>query len=133
MAMTSVADTRFLLTFQFSPDEAPREKVRVLLQKELASGMVLPAIVLSEFVKVAGAKIGVQAAVRTIELLKERGMKVKPVDEEVTLEAGKMLLKHTNVPFADALVAAFTFCKIAQYVLSDDPHFQVLGCRTKWF
>lgn len=133
MAMTSVADTRFLLTFQFSPDEATREKVRVLLQKELASGMVLPAIVLSEFVKVAGAKIGVQAAVRTIDLLKERGMKVKPVDEEVALEAGKMLLKHRNVPFADALVAAFTFGKIAQYVLSDDPHFQVLGCRTKWF
>lgn len=133
MVMTAVADTRLLLTFQFPPDEATREKVRRLLQKEFADGIVLPTIVLSEFVKIAGAKTGFSEAVRIVHLLKDRGMKIKPIDEDVALEAGKMLLKNRNVPFADALIAAFTFCDIAQYVLSDDPHFKLLGCRTRWF
>ena len=133
MAMTSVADTRILLTLQFSSDEATGEKVRTFVQKELARGIILPSIVVSEFIKIAGSRIGVQAAVRTLTLLKERGMKVKPVDEEVALEAGKLLLKHRNVPFADSLVAAFVSCKMAEYVLSDDPHFQTLGSKTKWF
>lgn len=133
MAMTSVADTRLLLTLQFSPDEATREKVKAFVHKELGRGVILPSIVLSEFVKVAGARIGVQAALRMLDLLKERGMKVKPIDEEVALEAGRLLLKHRNVPFADSLVAAFESCKLADYVLSDDPHFQTLGSKTRWF
>jgi predicted nucleic acid-binding protein len=133
MAMTSVADTRVLLALQFSSDEAAREKVKACVQKELASGIVLPSIVLSEFVKIASPKIGLQGAVRTLNLLKERGMKVKPVDEQVALEAGKLLLKRRDVPFADALIAAFVHCKMAEYVLSDDPHFQALGSKTRWF
>lgn len=131
--MTSAADTRLLLTFQFPPDEAVRDKVRVFIQRELAHGIVLPSIVLTEFVKIAGTKIGRDAALDTIRMLKEHGMKVRAIDEELALEAGKLLLKHRNVPFADSLIAAFTSSKIAGYVLSDDPHFKTLGSKTKWF
>lgn len=134
MTAASVADTRLLLTLQFPPDKETGEKVRAFVQKELARGMiVLPSIVLAEFVKIAGLRIGVQAAANVINVLKERGMKVRPIDEEVALEAGKMLVRHKNVPFADSLVAAFVSNKIAEYVLSDDPHFQILGSKTKWF
>jgi predicted nucleic acid-binding protein len=133
MAMTSVADTRLLLTLQFPSDEQAGEKVRAFVQKQLAGGIILPSIVLTEFVKIAGSKIGVQAAARTLDLLKERGMKVRSVDEQVGMEAGRLLLKHRNVPFADALIAAFVFLRIAEYVLSDDPHFQTLGSKTRWF
>lgn len=131
--MTSVADTRLLLTLQFPPDEATRDKVGSFVQKEVGRGVILPSIVLSEFLKIAGSKIGVQAAARTLNLLKERGMKVKFIDEEVALEAGKLLVKHRNVPFADSLIAAFTSIKVAEYVLSDDPHFQIIGIKTRWF
>lgn len=95
--------------------------------------IILPSIVLAEFVKIAGSKIGMQAAVGTINMLRERGMKVRPIDEELGLEAGKLLLKHGNVPFADSLIAAFTSIKIAEHVLSDDPHFKILGIKTRWF
>lgn len=55
-------------------------------------------------------------------------MKVRAVDEELALEAGKMLVKHRGeVPFADSLTAAFASTKIAGYILSDDPHFKTLG------
>lgn len=131
--MTSVADTRLLLTLQFPLDNAAGERARAFVQKELARGIILPSIVLGEFVKIAGAKIGIQAAAIIINNLKEHGMKFKPIDEETALEAGRLLVKHGNVPFADALVAAFASRRIAEYVLSDDPHFQVLGCKTRWF
>jgi hypothetical protein len=58
-------------------------------------------------------------------------MKVKPVDEDVAMEAGKLLLKHRDVPFADSLIAAFVHCKMAESVLSDDPYFQALGIKTR--
>jgi predicted nucleic acid-binding protein len=133
MAMTSAADTRLLLTLQFPPDEEIRDMVRTFIQKEIARGIIVPSIVLSEFVKIAGSRIGIQAAFGTINTLKEHGMKVRSIDEHLAMEAGKLLLKHRDVPFADALIAAFTFSKIAEYVLSDDPHFEVLGSKTKWF
>jgi predicted nucleic acid-binding protein len=133
MAMTAVADTRLLLTMQFPPDEMTNHKIRAFVQKELGRGIILPSISLTEFLKVAGAKIGVQSAIRTINILKERGMRVKPIDEDLALEAGKLLVKSRNVPFADALIAAFVSNGIAEYVLTDDPHFIILGSKTKWY
>ena len=131
--MTSVADTRLLLTLQFPPDDIVKNKVQTLVQKEIARGIILPSIVLSEFLKIAGSRIGIQAATRTINILKERGMKVRSIDEELAMEAGKLLIKHTSVPFADSLIAAFISTKIAEYVLSDDPHFNILGMKARWF
>jgi predicted nucleic acid-binding protein len=134
MTAACVADTRLLLTLQFPPDKETGEKVRAFVQKELARGIIIvPSIVLAEFVKIAGVRIGVQAAANVINVLKERGMKIRSVDEEVALEAGRLLVRHKNVPFADSLIAAFASNKIAEYVLSDDPHFQILGSKTKWF
>ena len=133
MAMTSVADTRILLTLQFPPDETIGDKIRIFIQKEMTHRVILPSIVLSEFVKVAGSRIGIQAALGTIRMLKERGMKVRAIDEELALEAGRLLLKHRTVPIADCLIAAFTSSGIAEYVLSDDPHFKTLESKTRWF
>lgn len=131
--MTSVADTRLLLTLQFPVDEKIAEKARTFFRKELAYGIILPSIVLTEFVKIAGSRIGVQAALNTVNGLKERGMKVRPLDDELAIEAGRMLVRNRSVPIADSLVAAFVSKKLAEYVLSDDPHFQTLGSRTRWF
>lgn len=132
-AAASVADTRLLLTLQFPPDEATSDRVRVFLHKELARGILLPSIVMSEFIKVAGSRIGFLEAARAVNALKERGMKVRPIDEALAVEAGRLLVRHRGVPFADSLVAAFASSKTAGYILTDDPHFKVLGCRTSWF
>jgi predicted nucleic acid-binding protein len=133
MEMTSVADTRLLLTLQFPPDSKVKNTIQAFIQKEISRGIVLPSIVLSEFFKIAGSRIGIQAVARTINILKDWGMKVRPIDEELAVEAGKLLIKHTNVPFADSLIAAFVTGKIAEYVLSDEPHFKILSAKTRWF
>ena len=129
--MTSIVDTRFLLTLQFPPDEKTKKGVEDLLNKELSSGLVAPSIVLTEFIKFAGSKIGEQAALTRINLLKSRGMSIAPLTEMICINAGKLLLAKRNIPIADALIASFVLLREAQYVITDDPDYEELGVRTR--
>jgi predicted nucleic acid-binding protein len=130
--LTGVADTRLLLSLEFPPDDDTKESVERLTRTEIARRLLAPSIILTEFLKIAGARIGVDAARVRIQLLKDRGMRVVPVGEEEALAAGKLLLSHSDVPIADSLIASFVATGIAEYVVSDDPHFKTLGIRTKW-
>jgi hypothetical protein len=59
-------------------------------------------------------------------------MRIASLDEEVAMVAGSLLLSHREVPIADSLIASFVKTGVAEYVVSDDPHFRTLGIRTKW-
>lgn len=131
MALTAVADTRFLITWQFPPDEDTKTSVENLLNKELANGLIAPSIVLTEFIKFAGSRIGEAAVLARINLLKNRGMQIAPLDEPICLKAGKLLLAKRNIPIADALIASFVELHKAHYVISDDPDYEELGVKTK--
>ncbi len=131
--MTSVADTRLLLTLEFPPNEETKKKIEELTRKEIAKHLLAPSIILTEFLKVAGPRMGEDAAKVRISLLKDLGMRIIPLDEEEALVAGSMLLSHQNVPIADALIASFVKLGAAEYVITDDPHYKTLGIRTKWF
>lgn len=131
--MISVADTRLLLALEFPPNQEARAKVRDFLEKEIRGRLLVPSIVLTEFIEIAGARIGEDAAKTRIRLLKDRGMRVLALDEQQALIAGSLLLSHRNVPIADALIASFVKNGVAEYILTDDPHFKALGVKTKWF
>ena len=131
--MTGIADTRLLLTLEFPPTEEIRIKAADFVEKEIARHLLAPSIILTEFIEIAGARIGEDAAKTRIRLLKERGMRTVALDEEEALVAGSLLLSHRNVPIADALIASFVKTGVAEYVVTDDPHFKELGVRTKWF
>jgi predicted nucleic acid-binding protein len=131
VALTSVADTRFLLTLQFPPDEETKKSVESLLNKELSIGLIAPSIVLTEFIKFAGSKMGEQAAIARLNLLKSRGMIVAPLNENICISAGKLLLSKRNVPIADALIATFVKLREAEYVITDDPDYSDLDVKTK--
>ncbi len=107
-------------------------KIRDFFEKQLREGLLAPCIVLAEFIKYAGPRIGEEAAKNRLRLLKERGMKIVPLDEECGLTAGSLLLSHQNVPLADALIASFVTTGLAECVLTDDPHFKALNIKTKW-
>ena len=130
--MTAVADTRLLLSHEFPPDEGVRDSVRALLQRELASRLLAPSVVLTEFIKIAGARMGEAAALARIAQLKECGLRVVPVGERHALAAGKLMLAHNETPMADALIASFVASRDAAYVVSDDPCYRTLGVKTKW-
>ena len=132
MALTSVADTRLLFTLEFPYSPEIKQKTRILLEKELKGRLLAPTIVLTEFIEIAGARIGEEAAKNRLRLLKERGMQIVPLDEEYALIAGSLLLAHRNVSTADAIIASYVKTGAAEYVVSDDPHFKALGVKTKW-
>ena len=131
--MTSVADTRLLIFLEFPADQEMAAKTTEFFKKELRGNLLAPSIILTEFVEIAGAKIGEEAAKTRLRLLKERGMQTLRVDEENALIAGTLLLSHRNVPIADAIIASYVKTGAAEYVLTDDPHFKALGVKTKWF
>ncbi len=76
--------------------------------------------------------MGKDAALVRLRLLKQKGMRTVALGELEALTAGEMLLSHQDVPVADALIASFVRRGVAEYVISDDPHFKALGVRTKW-
>ena len=130
--MTSVADTRLLLTLEFPPTEALGAKVERFVEKEIARQLFAPSIVLTEFIKYAGARIGEDAARTRLRVLKEKGLRTVPLAEKDALTAGSLLLANANVPIADALIASFVKNGAAEYVVTDDLHFKTLGVKTKW-
>src|SRR5487761_658100 len=132
MALTGVTDTRLLLTLEFPPTEEIRGRAVELFQKEAARNLLAPSIVLAEFIKIAGAKVGEDAARTRLRLHKDRGMRIVSLDEEEALTVGSIFLSHRDVPIADALIASFVKTRAAEYVVTDDSHYKTLGVKTKW-
>jgi predicted nucleic acid-binding protein len=130
--LTAVADSRLLLTLEFPPNPEAKVKIRDLFEKELRGRMIAPSIVLTEFIKHAGVKIGEESTKTRIRLLKEMGLQIVSLDEECALTAGSLLLSKQNTPIADALIASLVKNGVADYVITDDTHFKALGIKTKW-
>ena len=131
--MTSVVDTRLLVFLEFPPNQEVKANTRDFFEKELRRYLLAPSIVLTEFIEVAGSKIGEEAAKTKIRLLQDRGMQTVVFDEKQAFAAGSLLLAHRNVPIADVVIASYVKTGIAEYVLTDDAHFKALGVKTKWF
>ena len=131
--MTGVADTRLLLTLEFPPSEESGRKAAGLVEREIAGRLIAPSIVLAEFVKIAGARMGEDVATTRLRQLRERGMRTEALGEREALVAGGLLLSHHDVPTADALIASFVKTGAGEYVVTDDPHYKILGVKTKWF
>ena len=130
--MTAVADTRLLLTLEFPPNEEIKKRAEVLVQREIARRLLAPSIVLAEFVRIAGSRIGGEAARVRIRFLKDMGMRVLNLGEREALAAGSLLLAHRDIPIADALIASAVKTGDAEYVITDDPHHKTMGIKTRW-
>ena len=107
-------------------------KARDFFEKELRENLLVPTVVLTEFIKIAGSRIGEEAAKTRIRELEERGMQILLLDELHALKTGSLLLSYRNVPLADAIIASYVKTGAADYVLTDDPHFKTLGVKTRW-
>ena len=132
MALTSIADTRLLISLEFPANTEMGTKIRDLFVKEARGRLLAPTIILAEFIRIAGTKIGEEAAKNRLRLLEERGMQIVPVDKKNALIAGSLLLSHRDLPIADAIIASYVKTDVAESVVTDDPHFRALGIKTKW-
>ena len=130
--MTVVADTRFLIVFSFPSTEGERDRVRELMYRSLRDRLVIPSVVITEYIKTAGSGMGKESAVARIAGLKESGAEVAVLDEKTAMRAGALLLEHADKPIGDALIAATALIRRASHVITDDPHFQQFGLKTRW-
>src|SRR2546428_11139793 len=85
VGLTAIADTRLLLTLEFPPDKDTKRQVEAAMTHELTRRLLAPTIVLTEFLKIAGIRIGEETARLRLRLLKERGLHTLPLSEEMAL------------------------------------------------
>jgi predicted nucleic acid-binding protein len=130
--MTHVADTRFLLVHTFPADESERDRIRELMHRSLREGLVIPSVVVTEYFRTAGRKIGKQGVSTQISVLKENGAEIFDIDEDTAFLAGELALKNERRSIGDTLIAATALVTKASHVVTDDPHFHEFGLRTKW-
>ncbi|HYB04338.1 MAG TPA: PIN domain-containing protein [Nitrososphaerales archaeon] len=130
--MTLVADTRFLLVHTFPADEAERSSIRDLMRSSLRQRLAIPSVAVTEYFKTAGKRIGKQGVANQISILKENGAVVYSIDEIAALLAGEFLLRDEKRSIGDSLIAATAVVLHASHILSDDPHFQEFGLKTRW-
>ncbi len=131
--MALVLDTRFLLTYLFPPISEDRDLlIRFARTRLRHDALVIPAIVVTEFLKIAGRKIGISNAEAWIRCFIESSARIEAVMEKDCFEAGRILCRHHNVPIADALIAAIAK-RLRAIVITDDPHFKEIGVKTLWY
>lgn len=130
--MALILDTRFLIAHTFPPTAEDRLMVNRFLARISAEDLYLSVISVAEFLKIAGARVGREAAKARVNAIVRAG--VKPA--EVTLAdgelAGSLLLSNSNLPIADAIIAAQAM-RLKAGVVSDDPHYHALGLKVYWY
>jgi len=133
--MKVVIDTRFLVTHFLAPDNETKKWTRTTLEnlQKTANLGIIPSIVIHEFYKFEMQTLGMDVAnIRANIILKS---KLTPVDLDPTtaIEAAKLRCKYTDLPTADAIIAATAIKSSADFVLTDDKHIkQIKEIKTRW-
>jgi len=120
------------LSHTFPPSREDREKLLEFEKKLAKETLLIPSIVVAEFIKVAGLKIGLAAARITVRNWLRAGALVSEITWEDADKAGEYLLKMPELPIADALVAAQA-ARLSAAVASDDHHLRALGVKLVWY
>ncbi len=130
--MVIVLDTRFLIAHTFPPTKEDRDAILRFLKKRGKENFVIPTIVISEFLRVAGRRIGKETAkVRIRAWLSSSRVSTFDLDREIAEMAGELALDH-QVPIADAIIASVAK-KVSGIVATDDGHFRKLGVKVTWY
>lgn len=130
--MVIILDTRFLIAHTFPPSEEDREAILRFLRRYSREALVIPTVVVSEFVRVAGKRLGRETAkVRMRAWLSSSKVKLADLDLETAEMSGEISLEH-DVPLADAVVAS-TARRLGGAVATDDEHFKRMRVRTVWY
>jgi len=127
-----VLDTRFLIAHTFPPTEEDRDAILRFLKKHGKEDFLIPTIVISEFLRVSGRRIGKETAkVRIRAWLSSSRVSAFDLDREIAEMAGELALDQ-QVPVADAIIASVAK-KVGGIVATDDKHFRKLGVRVTWY
>ena len=130
--MALIFDTRFLITHTFPPNIEDKKRLSKFLSKIIDKKIYIPSIVVVEYIKVAGKRIGRISAEMKVKAWINSGVKIISLTSQTAFEAGKLALKNPNIPIADIIIAALAQ-KLRAKVVTNDPHFKEIGIRTTWY
>jgi len=133
--MKTVLDTRFFVASFQSEDDQFKKWARTILdsfENKTNTGIV-PAIVIHEYYKIQLQTLGKEVAEIRVNAILKSHLKVANLDPPIAIEAAKLRCKYTQLPTADAIIAATAIKTSSDYVLTDDNHFkQIKETKTKW-
>jgi predicted nucleic acid-binding protein len=130
--MAVVLDTRYLMAHTFPPSTKEREMIASFTPRIATEGLLASTLSIVEFVKVAGLRIGREAAVTRLRVWQKAGLQFVAVSEGIGYRAGEMALSHPELPTGDVIIAA-TAQEFSAAVITDDPDFDSLGVKRDWF
>ena len=131
--MKVVLDTRFFVEFFYSKDVNRLNKFKKKLN-ELTSNKegMLPTIVLAEIVQITCERKGKEVANIRYFSLKESGLEIVQISEEIARDTGLLKCKYRNVPMGDCFISAIAIKEKAR-ILSDDKHFdEITEVKRVW-
>jgi predicted nucleic acid-binding protein len=134
--MREVLDTRFFIAGLTSEEEQFKKWAKNTFdsfEKKTNIGIV-PSIVILEFYKFQLQHFGQEVAKIKVSSVLKSPLKVVNLDCPIAVEAAKLKCKYTDVPTADAIIAATSIKTASNYILTDDNHLkQIKETKTRWF
>jgi len=133
--MKAVLDTRFFIASLESKDDDFKKWSKATLdalEKKANLGMV-PSIVILELYKIQMEKFGKEVAEIRVNSVLQLDLELINLDLPIAIEAAKLRCRYSELPTADAIIAATAIKMSADYVLTDDKHInQVRETKTRW-
>jgi|GEM_PF-534394 len=130
--MALILDTRFLIAHCFPKSEEERERIRNFLSKIAKDTLMIPSIVVVEFIKIAGSAIGLEQAKIKLRIWIGSGAEIVPIDKDAAFLAGEVAFRHRDAPIADVIISTVAR-RFKATVVTDDPHFTTLDVKTTWY
>ena len=133
--MRAVIDTRFFIASLQSEDDQFKKWARTtldILERKINVGIV-PSIVIHEFYKIQLQTLGKDVAETRVNSLLKLRLQVINLDTSIAIEAAKLRCKYSELPTADAIIAATAMKTASDCVLTDDSHIkQIKETKTRW-
>jgi len=133
--MKAVVDTRFLITHFLAQDELTKKQTKKTLEQLQAGANqgIVPSIVIHELYKFMLENYGKNVAdIRVTALLSSR-LCIVDLDSAIGIEAAKLRCRYSELPTADAVIAATAVVASCDFVLTDDKHIkQIRETKTRW-
>jgi predicted nucleic acid-binding protein len=131
MALVGCLDTRFY--FAHAQDETSWTRKVVNEASQRGSLIASSTITIAELMSAMGASAGLETTQLRINSARLAGVNFIPLSEKIALRAGEMILKNSDLPLADAVIAATALDVTRGRVYTDDPHFQkITGIHIVW-
>jgi predicted nucleic acid-binding protein len=133
--MKAVLDTRFFIAIFENESEQYKKWARLslnTLENETNLGIV-PSIVILELYKIQLERFGKEAANLRVNSVLKSALKIINLDPSIAVEAAKLRCKYSELPTADAIIAATAIKTNSDCVITDDNHIkQIKETKTRW-